>query len=651
MNARFIGRLTVLLLGAAIVIGLGFYSLSEEPLPGTNEKQPPERSEQPVAKYDFSTWDLPTTASVDLSDQSPAGKGRLSIPGTVNFKNGDPRPVRVTVNVQPADTALLNRLGNRSLSRLPGQLLTPGRRHKPLKRTLVTDTAGRFRIDNAPPGLYRVSLSDTKWYGRAGSPRIESPAGTRPLRVTASRYARLSGTVTGSNGQPLSGVTVNSSGRDPVQTSESGTFVIDRLKPDPGTPVLKLSKDGFASKSVSLSGLTPDRTTNRTLVLEQNGRVIARVQSISGGPVDTGTLRLTGLNKNGGNRTVSEKRLGATVPVTFSNVPPGRYAVDFLASRYFSQPVTVTVKPGQTRRLTLTPKPMERMKIGVVNRRTNQPLPFILPDLTIYDGENNKLEPGFFMQDLSPEGLMTGYVHPDMERGVAVIKNKIVRGSPRKITFSRSDLPTVKLPVSTRTTSSRTGGAPATVHLRTTPRLGNRRTVNSVSVFVVNERTGELAVARGGLPDQFKRPFSLPAGRYTIYGLVEFTEDKKRVFFKTTSPEPGSSIVERVTLRVPSGLEGTVRSTDVPTDSLRVGVNLDSNPSTDTVPYLPAQLQTTPGPDGSFRLSNLPPGVESTLLVFQPSEADTGAILLDHQSLRSLAPGERISLGSLHPSP
>lgn len=654
---KTVGRTALFLVVTAVVIGTSFYwNQDGESL---RNERPADESSDAVKSYDWSNWDLPSPARLNVSSRPDAmnfpGDHELVLPGVVEFVGGQPEPVTLELHVQGVDTRAQDPPGNdlqsrrSNLSPIAGQGPIP--REETFKTTIRTDSSGRFRLDNAPTGLYRATLADSDWTGGRGTPQLITPRDTGPITVRARRFAKLIGTVTDGSGTPLSQASLRHSGSSSIHhTTESGSFAIERIRPN-STQTITVGESGFASKTITLSGIDPGEIRRRNIQLNRTGGLEVTVRSGSGGSIDTGNLRLTRVeqpdDENERYRTVAEVPLPRDGRNSFSDLRPGRYVVDYVGPQYFSEAKGLNVDAGETRTVTLRPRRMESVKIGVIDESTGRPLPFLVPELTAFDDDGNRLEPGFFLRDLTGAGLLSGYVHPEMRRARAVIEHSRITNSPRTFTFNRTDLPTVEFSVSTRPTNG--SSQPATLKLQLTDYPEDQQ-ITGFQLFVVNRETRQLALARGGNPDVLKQPLSLPAGRYYLYGLVNFESTSPDVFYRTINLPPGKSVTQRLRPSGPATITGTL---DRPDRTNRLGVvpePIQSQNSSDSSPYFPGPLQTTVNPNGDFKLKLVPPGVGLNLLVLGPetdSDTESDRPLMD-RSVRPLGRNETHSLRTLN---
>lgn len=209
-----------------------------------------------------------------------------------------------------------------------------------------------------------------------------------------------------------------------------------------------------------------------------------------------------------------------------------------------------------------------------------------------------------------------------MSRAVAVFNTAFVTSSKARFEFRRSDLPDVKLPVNPSGTDSGKRTEQAKVHLDLAAANMNWEDVKLAKLNVINRRIGQLVLGKGGRNNQFAEPVRLPAGSYSIYGLIEST-DNTSVFHHTVNPDDGESLRQPVILRRPSTISGTVEYRNGEPGTLRLGLRFgryDTSSEENEKAYYPTVLQTEIDDGGRFRLEGVPPGTHLTVEVFPTGE-------------------------------
>ena len=217
----------------------------------------------------------------------------------------------------------------------------PGVRVSDGTRTALTDTAGKYTIDNAALGSYQVTASKDGYQSSSLTVNVLS-GGTTVANFSLSQIVvpgSISGSITDAvDGSPISGAQVSDGTRTTV-TDALGSYSIDNVPP--GTYQVTPSKADYQSSSLAvsvLSGATSVANFSLSQILTP-GRITGSVTDVKdGSPIVGATL-------SAGTRTVTTDASGK---YAIANVPPGAYAVVASKDGYESSSLTVNVYSGGT---------------------------------------------------------------------------------------------------------------------------------------------------------------------------------------------------------------------------------------------------------------------------------------------------------------
>jgi len=208
-------------------------------------------------------------------------------------------------------------------------------------RTVLTDAAGQYTINDVPPGSYEIVVSK-EGYERSSLTVIVLEGFTAIADLCLTRII-VPGTITGSvtdaeDGSPIVGAAVNDGTRT-VVTDATGQYTINDVRP--GSYQVVASKEGYESSSLTMTVLegntaVADLSLTRIIV---PGTITGRVTDAEDGSP------IAGATVSDGTRTTTTDTTGK---YTIANVPPGTYEVTASKSGYESSTSTVTVLSGGT---------------------------------------------------------------------------------------------------------------------------------------------------------------------------------------------------------------------------------------------------------------------------------------------------------------
>ena len=208
-------------------------------------------------------------------------------------------------------------------------------------RNALTDAAGKYTIDNVPPGSYQVTASKDGYQSSSLTVNVV-PGGTTVANFSLSQII-LPGNITGSvtdakDGSPIVGATV-SDGTRTATTDASGKYTITAVPP--GTYQVTASKSGYQSSSLTVNVLS-----GTTAVANFSLSQILTPGSITGSVTDAKDgSAISGAQVSAGTRTATTDASGK---YTIANVPPGTYVVVASKAGYQSSSLTVNVFSGGT---------------------------------------------------------------------------------------------------------------------------------------------------------------------------------------------------------------------------------------------------------------------------------------------------------------
>ena len=200
----------------------------------------------------------------------------------------------------------------------------------PAMRSFTSDD-GTFTLENVPPGQTQLVVSAPGYTaGRVSNLSVEEGKTLANIEVALDTGVKLSGRVTGPNGEALSGVAVRqdmTSGRtmrmamggDNATTDSNGEYTIEAL--EPGEKTFVFQRGGYLqlSKTVTLSG----KDARLDAQMSTGKRVAGVVVTEGGSPVGDATVRASSASESSfGGRTTRTDSSGA---FTFEGLAPGHY--------------------------------------------------------------------------------------------------------------------------------------------------------------------------------------------------------------------------------------------------------------------------------------------------------------------------------------
>jgi thermitase len=263
-------------------------------------------------------------ATCDDIGVSGIGYGRINAAGAV----GDVAPVlpgRISGKVTDAEDGSL----------VVGAMVTDG------VRTVLTDAAGQYSINDVPPGTYHVVATKTGY--ETASLAVGVLSGVTAIANLALNEVVPPGAITGTvtdaeDGSSIVGATV-SDGTRTVVTDAAGQYTIDDVPP--GSYQVVASKEGYQSSSLTATVLAGN-TTVANLCLNE----IVVTGSITGSVTDAQNgVPIAGATVTDGTRATTTD---ATGKYTIADLPAGTYQVTAGKSGYHISSLTVTVVSGGT---------------------------------------------------------------------------------------------------------------------------------------------------------------------------------------------------------------------------------------------------------------------------------------------------------------
>ena len=208
-------------------------------------------------------------------------------------------------------------------------------------RTVFTNAAGMYTIDNVPPGIYQVVASKEGY--ESSSLTVNVVSGSSAVADFSLTKIILSGSITGlvtdaEDGSPIAGATV-SGGTRTVLTDVVGQYTINDVPP--GSYQIVASKEGYESSSSTVTVLSES-----VIVVNFSLNEVILSGSITGSVTDAEDgSPIAGATVSGGTRTVTTDASGE---YTIADVPAGTYEVTVSKSGYESASLMVTVVEGTT---------------------------------------------------------------------------------------------------------------------------------------------------------------------------------------------------------------------------------------------------------------------------------------------------------------
>jgi thermitase len=208
-------------------------------------------------------------------------------------------------------------------------------------RTVLTDAAGKYTIDNVSPGSYQVVASKEGY--QTSSLTINVLSGSTAVANFSLSQIIVPGSITGlvtnaKDGSAISGAQV-SDGTKTALTDAAGKYTIDNVSP--GTYQVVASKEGYQTSSLIINVLS-----GSTAVANFSLSQIILPGSITGLVTDAKDgAPIVGTAMSDGTRTATTDASGR---YTITAVPPGSYQVTASKEGYESLTSTVTLVSGGT---------------------------------------------------------------------------------------------------------------------------------------------------------------------------------------------------------------------------------------------------------------------------------------------------------------
>jgi protocatechuate 3,4-dioxygenase beta subunit len=247
-----------------------------------------------------------TAPSRDVSVELPAG-GRIT--GRV-FDKASHNPVtsfQAGINV--------SRSGGGRAIMMPPQL-----------RSFTSDD-GSFVLENVPPGDTQVVVNAPGYTaGRVAGLNVEDGKTIAGVEVGLETGTRLTGRITNSEGQPISGATVRQDDGSPIRmpdgmasTDANGEYAIESLQP--GEKTFQISANGYLpdSRSITLSG----RDARLDVQLSPGMKVAGVVVTDAGTPLGDARVSVRGISGGMGGRST---RTDANGTFQLEGLAPGHYS-------------------------------------------------------------------------------------------------------------------------------------------------------------------------------------------------------------------------------------------------------------------------------------------------------------------------------------
>ncbi len=216
--------------------------------------------------------------------------------------------------------------------------------------TLTTNSTGNYTSTWIPIGKYTLTVSLSGYASQSVPVTVPNGTVTVPLITLSPGTAStgtISGTVTSSEGSPLSGATVSYSGGS-TATNSSGSYTLTNVPA--GAIMLTASAGGYQSSTQSVT-ITANNTTTANFSLAPS---TVQTGSISGQVLNTSGAAISGaiISYSGGSTTTN-----ATGSYSLAGIAVGTVTLTAAATGYQSatQSVAVTANTTSTANFTLTP--------------------------------------------------------------------------------------------------------------------------------------------------------------------------------------------------------------------------------------------------------------------------------------------------------
>lgn len=666
-------RLWMAALAAGLIIVIGLFWNQ-----GTFNQQSPEsidndrRVKGELADFDGEDWEVSPEARMELdTDTTPERDySTFQIPGQLIFPEGtENRQTDVQLRVRPIRPERAEKLSNSSSNNLMRELFKGGLdqalERSAFEQTVRTDSNGNFSIEEALPGIYEVTLSDTRWTITNNEPRIELPDQIQPLRYEVSPTGKLNGRVEDPEGNPLEAMVAHTDGSDSFSTDNQGQFSVNGLSSEEEIDDLVIYREGYIPHFVNLSAPEPGSVIEETFTLQLASKLQVRVLNQDDEPVTTGKVILERNDDKtiqyGSRQSVPHgegkiAELNENGVAVFESLQPGEVVFGLTFSDHLSSKKSVSVQAGETQEVTHRVTEGIPVNLTFIDESSGEPARDIEPAIRAYDDDGNELSPSFELTDQTGPGEYEGVVHPAIEEIRMKITSPMHTYKEKEVRFNRNQFPDLEVQVvpSERRTPPGGGTPPGLVQLN----LQSEGTsvdwdqIENARLEVLDATTGERVYSRTGGSAVFSERLPLGEGSYVLYGRLIRDGTDMIVYeeLSITSQNPG----ERTLSAVPAAsVEGQVNVPDGSSAGLRVGISLlpsDGGASDTTIPFYPEGLSMKLSEDGRYNLTNLPAKTSLRLQVLSTSrdelDRDSGRVI-EMLDVEGIPVGEQRTLPSV----
>ncbi|WP_270182938.1 carboxypeptidase regulatory-like domain-containing protein [Alkalihalobacillus sp. CinArs1] len=280
---------------------------------------------------------------------------------TVNFSL-EPNPSSVSGTIINGDTGLpiTGSMIEVQIFDAAGTLVT----------TAFTNLNGEYEVTDLPPGIYNITAHAADFQSNSATASLLPGASTVVDIELTPAPGNIVGTVTDSDGNPLSNVSVRIIDDQgllvgTILTDSNGGYVFNGLAP--GNYTVTAIASGFQSSSTGAI-VEPNETTIVNQSLESNPGSISGTVS----PVVEGT---TVTLRTSDDLFVATTLLNEAGEFTFSNLVPGEYIVSATAPNYRVSTAGATVVADQITSVDLTMQPNPSEMSGTITDPSGNPIP------------------------------------------------------------------------------------------------------------------------------------------------------------------------------------------------------------------------------------------------------------------------------------
>ncbi|MFB6347738.1 MAG: hypothetical protein ABEK50_18635 [bacterium] len=488
------------------------------------------------------------------------------------------------------------------------------------KKTIHTNTDGRFKLTNAPAGLYKIKSRDKRWKGHAESIVLETPDRIVPLRLNVRGNATFTGLVRTSSGRPIQGATIHLEGDTRVlRTNGKGNFTLSDIHPDRPLNFFSIHKPGFKPIEVDLPSLNPGEHRRRTFRLKKGNYLRVRYRTNAGTPVNKGAVLARRVYASGGSSPSESppvvERLNNTGEAEFDNLQPGKYKFTLRSSPYLASPRVIAVDEHDSRTVSIPVSGGRAIELRYLDKTTGDTLTGIRPSVEVYTESGRLLKGGFELEGRTRNQTLRGYVHPRAHRLTIhsrPVNLKSYRPRTTHHTSVGNDTITIRLsPVPGQLEASTMKAYDLDIRDPNNPSQSvNWRDSSGGRYYIIDKKTGQK-YQTGPLTASVARwPLQLPARPMLLYATIKLNETSYVMFTSLHSTSESQQYVKLIP-RKPSIIHGTInRTPDNTTPSLVAGVDLIgiTSSSNRVGSYIPTPLRSSVNPDGTYELRNVPAG-------------------------------------------